>query len=272
VNEASWLAAENPVPMLAWLTEPDDSPPASRFTLASGRKLRLFACACTALFPRRRPALLRSVEVALAFADGEVGASEMDAARWHERLLLLGGWTVCNPDAGEAAYYVVRDDSLTGRRAEMAALLREVLGNPFRPVELRHLGNALCRRCSGAGTRPDVYPPAPCPACSCITPVALAVGRRAYDERDFAALPVLADALEEGGCEEAALLRHLRGQDRCGRCLGRGVEYLDLDPMSVALGGLSPTDTCRGCGGSGWVAAGPHALGCWALDLVLGKS
>jgi hypothetical protein len=31
-----------------------------------------------------------------------------------------------------------------------------------------------------------------------------------YETRDFAALPVLADALEEAGCSEPALLRHLR--------------------------------------------------------------
>jgi hypothetical protein len=270
VNEASWLAAENPVPMLAWLTEPDDSPPASRFTLASGRKLRLFACACTALFPRRRPALLRSVEVALAFADGEVGASELDVARWHERV--LGGWTVCNPDAGEAAYYVVRDDSLTGRRAEMAALLREVLGNPSRPVELRHLGNALCRRCNGAGTRQDVYPPKPCPACSCITPAAQGIARRAYDERDFAALPVLADVLEEAGCEDGPLLWHLRGYGNCAKCAGVGVhpayEFNPPRPKPVTV-----RERCPACNGTGLgLLPCPHVRGCFALDLVLGKS
>jgi hypothetical protein len=225
MGEAEWLAAEDPIPMLAWLTEPDDSPPASRFDLASGRKLRLFACDCAMLLPRRTPGLRKSIGVALAFADGGMGAPEMEAARWDQP---PGPWTVCNPDVGEAAYYVVRDDSLTGRRAEMAALLREVLGNPFRPAELRHLGNALCRRCNGAGTRPDIYPPAPCPACSCVTPAAQGIARRAYDDHDFAALPVLRDALLDAGCEDEQILAHL----------------------------LEPT----------------HARGCWALDLVLGKS
>jgi hypothetical protein len=265
MGEAEWLAAEDPIPMLAWLTEPDDSPPASRFDLASGRKLRLFACACALLLPRRTPGLRRAVGAALAFADGETGLPELEAARWEQP---PGPWTVCNPDAGEAAYYVIRNDSLTGRRAEMAALLREVLGNPFRPVELRHLGNALCRRCHGAGTRPDVYPPKPCPACSCITPVALAVGWRAYDERDFAALPVLADVLEEAGCEDGPLLWHLRGQDLCP-CLGV--------PCCAFAGDPDPrwreAHTCALCRGTGRVPlASPHARGCWALDLVLGKS
>jgi hypothetical protein len=34
---------------------------------------------------------------------------------------------------------------------------------------------------------------------------------RAYEWRDLDALPVLADALEDAGCESGDLLRHLRG-------------------------------------------------------------
>jgi hypothetical protein len=49
-----------------------------------------------------------------------------------------------------------------------------------------------------------------------------------YQERAFDRLPILADALEESGCDNADLLSHLRGP-------------------------------------------GPHARGCWALDLILGK-
>jgi len=41
-------------------------------------------------------------------------------------------------------------------------------------------------------------------------------------------LPILADALEEAGCDDVDVLAHLRGP-------------------------------------------GPHARGCWALDLVLGR-
>jgi hypothetical protein len=50
-----------------------------------------------------------------------------------------------------------------------------------------------------------------------------------YDERAFDRLPVLADALEEAGCTDAAILAHCRGPD-------------------------------------------PHARGCWAIDLLLGKA
>jgi hypothetical protein len=61
------------------------------------------------------------------------------------------------------------------------------------------------------------------------TPQALALARTAYEERRFEDLPLLADALEEAGCTDEAILSHLRGP-------------------------------------------GPHVRGCWALDLVLGRS
>jgi hypothetical protein len=49
-----------------------------------------------------------------------------------------------------------------------------------------------------------------------------------YEERAFDRLPILADALEDAGCSDEALLGHLHGP-------------------------------------------GPHARGCWAVDLILGK-
>jgi hypothetical protein len=58
----------------------------------------------------------------------------------------------------------------------------------------------------------------------------LSIARRAYDERDFAALPVLADALADAGCDDEDLLRHCRdrGLAHCRGCwavdliLGKG--------------------------------------------------
>lgn len=43
-----------------------------------------------------------------------------------------------------------------------------------------------------------------------------------YQGREFSALPVLADALEEAGVENSFILRHLRGWDLCPVCLGEG--------------------------------------------------
>jgi len=70
------------------------------------------------------------------------------------------------------------------------ALLRDIFGNPFRPVTL-----------VPAHRTQDV----------------ISLARAAYDERQLPSgelewdrLAVLADALEEGGCDEATILDHLR--------------------------------------------------------------
>jgi hypothetical protein len=62
-------------------------------------------------------------------------------------------------------------------------LIRDVFGNPFRAVEF----DATWRG-------------------SNVTRLARAM----YDSRDFAAMPVLADALAESGCNDAAILEHCR--------------------------------------------------------------
>jgi hypothetical protein len=46
--------------------------------------------------------------------------------------------------------------------------------------------------------------------CPWLTPAVTALARAIYDDRDWAALPVLADALEDADCADAALLGHLR--------------------------------------------------------------
>jgi hypothetical protein len=73
------------------------------------------------------------------------------------------------------------------RRAASVAdanLARDVFGNPFRPV--------------------DFAPP-------WRTDTAVSLARHMYNSRDFAAMPILADALQDAGCEDAELLAHCRG-------------------------------------------------------------
>jgi hypothetical protein len=73
---------------------------------------------------------------------------------------------------------------------EYVALLREVFGNPFRPVNV-----------------PDTW------RTSDVRTVALATYQSpdpATGQLDLARLAVLADALEEAGCDDATLLAHLR--------------------------------------------------------------
>ena len=69
-------------------------------------------------------------------------------------------------------------------KAEQAVLVREVFGNPFYP----------------AAFDPDWR-----------TAAAVALARTIYTDRTWDRLPVLADALEDAGCDDAAVLGHLRG-------------------------------------------------------------
>jgi hypothetical protein len=70
----------------------------------------------------------------------------------------------------------------TERRAQ-CRLLRDLCGNPFRPTVL------------DPGWR---------------TPAVVAIAGASYDDRDFTALPILADALEDAGCGDAIVLEHCR--------------------------------------------------------------
>jgi hypothetical protein len=100
-----------------------------------------------------------------------------------------GNWRIANT-------VLARDDELAktlrktiwldqlDRQAWVIDTLRCVVGNPFRPVAFE-------------------------PAWRSETAVSLAAG--IYEERAFDRLPVLADALEEAGCDDAEVLAHCRG-------------------------------------------------------------
>src|SRR5262249_31819717 len=66
----------------------------------------------------------------------------------------------------------------------ISVLVREIIGNPFRPVSLQP---------------------------SWLTSTATALAQQMYDSRDFAAMPILADALQDAGCDNADILDHCRG-------------------------------------------------------------
>jgi hypothetical protein len=86
------------------------------------------------------------------------------------------------------ARHAGQDQGAAGRQefARLADLLREVVGNPFRPAEIDPRWMAWH----------DGF----------ITSFAQAI----YDERAFERMPILGDALEDAGCTDAALLLHCR--------------------------------------------------------------
>jgi hypothetical protein len=84
----------------------------------------------------------------------------------------------------------------------VADLLREVIGNPYNRITLNS---------------------------TWLTSTVVALAMQMYESRDFSAMPILADALQDAGCDTEDVLNHCR------------------DPKAT------------------------HVLGCWVVDLVLGK-
>jgi hypothetical protein len=193
MTEAEWLSCSDPAAMLNAL-------PAST---ASARKFRLFACACC----RRHQGVLKGKKNARVlgaledFADGNIPAVELDAARreWYTfdyPFPRAGTWQMalaCATSTRLVAFEVaVQTSDHTVRAARnpakesavQAGFVRDIFGHPHRPV--------------------NVDP-------SWLTPTVLALAAALYPERAFDRLPILADALEEAGCDDAEVLAHYRG-------------------------------------------------------------
>lgn len=183
---------------------------------ASERKRRLFSIACC----RRVWQLLNgpqchaALDVAEGYCDGFVsiddlseaesqaleahtiqrdarnaaGASAADAV--YATTCVDVGWDIADYAASKAAsavgYAIGSSVASRAKQTETAAqlkLLYEVFENPFRPV---------------------AFDPA------WRTDTAHTLARQMYDAREFSAAPILADALQDAGCDSDDLLNHLR--------------------------------------------------------------
>jgi hypothetical protein len=189
MTEEQWLSCADPMLMLEFLSAGGP---------ADERKLRLFAAACSRRVWGRIDALGRAaVEVAEAFADGLAGPGELRGARLACKFAGAGAaWYAAASSpavaARNAALSAQAGLPLPSEGAAQAALLRDVVGNPFRPAALDP---------------------------TWLTAGVVALARSAYEERtlpeghlDLRRLAVLADALEGAGCTDAAFLGHLRGE------------------------------------------------------------
>ncbi len=83
-------------------------------------------------------------------------------------------------------------------------------------------------------------------------------------EPRWADMPILADALEEAGCSEAAILEHLRGEEKCPWCDAMGLHRGSPPP------GMEGQKWCSHCNGSGNRSV-THQKGCWCLELLRGE-
>jgi hypothetical protein len=205
VTEAEWLGANSAHSMLAHLGEAPDP-----------RKLRLFACACLGrwevFFPD--PSCRAVLQLGERYAQRRASRQQLVQARNKAVELeqhVRAAW-IAEPTRMPALHVlhavvaVTAHNALTaaietisalqqaakvyggggGERGTQAELLREVFGNPFRgvaidPAWLRWNGSTVAR-----------------------------LSRDIAESGRFEDLPVLADALEEAGCQDEALLRHCR--------------------------------------------------------------
>jgi hypothetical protein len=221
MTPSEWDACTEPQKTLRFLQESGR---------ASERKLRLYACACCrqvgGLLDDRGGLSRFAVEAAERYADGAAGLEELGAARagaeaaaerdyyegygWCYSLPLGEDWPTAaaaasplGPEeasrAASGAVDCARDlERLSGLAGAPEALLvgqcillRDIIGNPFRP-------------------RLRLSP-------SLLTPTVLSLAKASYDERimplghlDPVRLAVLADALEEVRCADEGVLGHLR--------------------------------------------------------------
>src|SRR5262249_23525652 len=140
-------------------------------------------------------------QVAAQLVDGDGLKSAVVVSSCAPQLRLLE-WALADGHQYDWQSPVIQDANRT-IQAGFVALLRDVAGDPYRPVAFD--------------------PP-------WLTSTVLALAQGIYKDRAFDRLPILADALQDAGCENPEILDHCR------------------DPRLA------------------------HVRGCWAVDLVLGKS
>jgi hypothetical protein len=204
VTEAEWLACSEPQAMLTFLSQ------RGRFD----RKHRLFACACCRRiwghFPdERNRDLVAAMEdhPELTFEDFEIHDAAVASSAREQELHGNSAYWVAKA-LGRSFYKMTASVSAAvvstrvlgiiapgeqslgrehaARRAEeraLAELLRDVFGNPFRVAEFS----------------PEWR-----------TDTVMALAGQMYDSREFSAMPILADALQDAGCSDELILSHCR--------------------------------------------------------------
>jgi hypothetical protein len=217
MTEQEWPACADPAAMLMSLGRLSD------------RKYRLFVAACCRRIWHLLPdaASRAAVEAAEAYADGRLGLPGLreaakavferepspakDAAFY--AATITGAYNLAARSAAGAAARAVAGDGgdASAEKAAQADLLREIVGNPFRPAQID-------------------------PAWLARNGAAADLAREIADEQRFRDLPVLAAALAEAGCADEELLAHLR------RPGGHVRGCWALDAVLEAAGGTGAPD------------------------------
>jgi len=157
------------------------------------RRFRLLTVACLRMALPPDPVVTPVLDAVEGYADGVASRADFLVARKqvrqamkdrHRHADLLRRATDDAMEGLSGAIEVGRGKYPKGGKAAECGLTRCVFGNPYRPT---------------------VFGP------RWLTPTAVALAAGIYAERAFDRMPILADAMEEAGCDEAEILQHCRG-------------------------------------------------------------
>lgn len=192
MTEAEWLAADDLLPMLEYLRGK-----------ASDEKLRLFACAICRRHERQVPVpgFGAALEVVERYADGLIPAEERTnylrittafrtVARKGDRVAKHAAsvmYYLCNSTEPGYLAATVAIQGFQSKKSSVrqgrTRLLRDIIVNPFRPV--------------------TIHP-------AWLTSTVVGLAETIYADRAYDRLPILADALQDAGCESEDVLTHCR--------------------------------------------------------------
>jgi hypothetical protein len=192
MTEDEWFAASNPLHLWRQV-----------FATLSRRQTILLAVAACRVIPAsllnpaaegwiaacERMAEQPGVRIGAAALRGRVGRLTEGVAQSNESRSAVLALCCLAREAVDAV--IVNVASTRGTRSQqwdvtdplMAALMRDIVGNPFYPVTF-----ALEWR----------------------TETVVLLARQMYESRDFSAMPILADALQDAGCNNDEILAHCR--------------------------------------------------------------
>lgn len=216
MTETEWLECTEPTPMLEFLRDIATERKLRLFNVACCRLIGELITDATSQ---------RALDVAERFADGQATENEratFSGGRYFESKSLscclesatsAVGWAVARPltateadycqshakaacihDAadkglwvfdGENDYMVVTQPFREKANNEHSALLRDIFGNPYRPVTIDPRW---------------------------LTSTVMDLAQVIYDEKAFDRMPILADALMDAGCDNEEIIAHCRGE------------------------------------------------------------